>query len=83
MTILTLKSYQRAALYALRVLAQTEPLKGAALAFATAVELPYLRGLFGALLCVCLRIPTGGGETLAVNLRGCPGPAAQPGQPLA
>ena len=72
MTTLTLKSYQQAALDALRVFARNAQLKGAALAFAEAVGRPYNTEPFGAVPCICLRIPTGGGKTLmaahAVNV---------------
>jgi len=72
MTTLTLKSYQQAALDALRAFARSAQLKGAALAFAEAAGRPYNAEPFGAVPCICLRIPTGGGKTLmaahAVNV---------------
>lgn len=72
MTVLTLKSYQQAALDALRAFARSAQLKGAALAFAEAAGRPYNADPFGAVPCICLRIPTGGGKTLmaahAVNV---------------
>ena len=72
MTTLTLKSYQQAALDALRAFARAAQLKGAAMAFGEAVGRPYNADPFGAVPCICLRIPTGGGKTLmaahAVNV---------------
>ena len=72
MTTLTLKSYQQAALDALRAFARSAQLKGAALAFGEAVGRPYNTDPFGQVPCICLRIPTGGGKTLmaahAVNV---------------
>ncbi len=72
MTALTLKSYQQAALDALRAFARSAQLKGAALAFTEAVGRPYNTDPFGQVPCICLRIPTGGGKTLmaahAVNV---------------
>ena len=72
MTILVLKSYQQAALDALRAFARAAQLKGPALAFGEAVGRPYNAEPFGKVPCVCLRIPTGGGKTLmaahAVNV---------------
>lgn len=72
MTALTLKSYQQAALDALRAFARSAQLKGAALAFGEAVGRAYNAVPFGAVPCICLRIPTGGGKTLmaahAVNV---------------
>ena len=72
MTTLTLKSYQQAALDALRAFARSAQLKGAAMAFGEATERPYNADPFGAVPCICLRIPTGGGKTLmaahAVNV---------------
>ena len=72
MTTLTLKSYQQAALDALRAFARSAQLKGLALAFGEAVGRPYNADPFGAVPCICLRIPTGGGKTLmaahAVNV---------------
>ena len=64
MTTLTLKSYQQAALDALRSFAKSAQLKGAALAFAESVGRPYNPDPSGAVPCICLRIPTGGGKTL-------------------
>lgn len=72
MTTLTLKSYQQAALDALRAFARSAQLKGAAMAFGEAVGRPYNADPFGQVPCICLRIPTGGGKTLmaahAVNV---------------
>ena len=72
MTTLALKSYQQAALDALRAFARSAQLKGPALAFGEAVGRPYNAEPFGAVPCICLRIPTGGGKTLmaahAVNV---------------
>lgn len=72
MTTLTLKSYQQAALSALRAFARSAQLKGAALAFGEAAGRPYNADPFGQVPCICLRIPTGGGKTLmathAVNV---------------
>jgi type III restriction enzyme len=64
MPLLTLKSYQQAALDALRAFARAAQLKGPALAFGEQVGRPYNPDPFGAVPCVCLRIPTGGGKTL-------------------
>ncbi len=72
MTTLTLKSYQQAALDALRQFARAAQLKGPALAFGEMAGRPYNPDPFGAVPCICLRIPTGGGKTLmaahAVNV---------------
>ncbi len=72
MTTLSLKSYQQAALDALRAFARSAQLKGAAMAFGEAVGRPYNADPFGQVPCICLRIPTGGGKTLmaahAVNV---------------
>ncbi len=72
MATLTLKSYQQAALDALRVFARSAQLKGVALAFGEQVGRPYNADPFGAVPYICLRIPTGGGKTLmaahAVNV---------------
>ena len=72
MTTLTLKSYQQAALDALRAFARAAQIKGAAMAFGEATARPYNADPFGQVPCICLRIPTGGGKTLmaahAVNV---------------
>ncbi|WP_309678918.1 DEAD/DEAH box helicase family protein [Polaromonas sp.] len=72
MTLLSLKSYQQAALDALRAFARAAQLKGPALAFGEQVGRPYNPDPFGEVPCICLRIPTGGGKTLmaahAVNV---------------
>ena len=72
MTLLTLKSYQQAALDALRAFARAAQRKGPALAFGEQVGQPYNPDPFGDVPCICLRIPTGGGKTLmaahAVNV---------------
>ena len=72
MSLLTLKSYQQAALDALRAFARSAQLKGAAMAFGETVGRPYNADPFGQVPCICLRIPTGGGKTLmaahAVNV---------------
>lgn len=72
MTTLALKSYQQAALDALRAFARAAQLKGAAMAFGEQVGRPYNPDPFGETPCICLRIPTGGGKTLlaahAVNV---------------
>lgn len=64
MTTLALKSYQQAALDALKSFARSAQLKGPALAFGELAGRPYNPDPFGAVPCVCLRIPTGGGKTL-------------------
>ena len=64
MTTLTLKSYQQAALDALRSFARSAQLKGPAMAFGEQVRRPYNPDPFGEVPCICLRIPTGGGKTL-------------------
>ena len=64
MTILTLKSYQQAALDALAAFARSAQVKGPDLAFRAQVGSPYNNEPFGRTPCVCLRIPTGGGKTL-------------------
>ncbi|MFM2275707.1 MAG: hypothetical protein RL211_1579 [Pseudomonadota bacterium] len=72
MTTLTLKSYQQTALDSLAAFARTAQLKGPALAFGELAGRPYNPDPFGAVPCICLRIPTGGGKTLlaahAVNV---------------
>lgn len=72
MTVLLLKSYQQAALDALRAFVRSAQLKGPALAFGEQVGRPYNPDPFGEVPCICLRIPTGGGKTLmaahAVNV---------------
>ncbi len=72
MTTLALKSYQQAALDALRTFARAAQLKGPALAFGEQVGRSYNPDPFGEVPCICLRIPTGGGKTLmaahAVNV---------------
>ena len=67
MTPLALKSYQQAAFDALKRfahLAHLAQIKGPALAFGEQVGRPYNPDPFGETPCVCLRIPTGGGQTL-------------------
>ncbi len=64
MTTLTLKSYQQAALDALRTFARSAQFKGPALAFGEQVGRPYNPDPFGEVPCICMRIPTGGGKTL-------------------
>lgn len=64
MTTLALKSYQQAALDALRAFARAAQLKGPAMAFGEQVGRAYNPDPFGAVPCICLRIPTGGGKTL-------------------
>ena len=64
MTTLALKSYQQAALDALREFARSALLKGPVLAFGEQVGRPYNPDPFGEVPCICLRIPTGGGKTL-------------------
>ena len=64
MTTLTLKSYQQAALDALRAFARSAQLKGAAMAFKEQVGRTYNADPFREVPCVCMRIPTGGGKTL-------------------
>jgi type III restriction enzyme len=64
MTSLTLKSYQQAALDALGAFARAAQMTGPALAFGERVGRPYNPDPFGAVPCVCLRIPTGGGKTV-------------------
>jgi len=64
MTTLILKSYQQAALDSLAAFARLAQLKGPALAFGELSGRPYSTEPFGAVPCVCLRIPTGGGKTL-------------------
>ena len=64
MTSLTLKSYQQAALNALGAFARAAQMKGPALAFGEQAGRPYNPDPFGAVPCVCLRIPTGGGKTV-------------------
>ncbi|MBK8072677.1 MAG: DEAD/DEAH box helicase family protein [Ramlibacter sp.] len=64
MTGLTLKHYQQAALDALGAFARAAQIKGPALAFGELAGRPYTAEPFGAVPCVCLRIPTGGGKTV-------------------
>ena len=61
---ITLKSYQQAALNALGAFARAAQMKGPALAFGEQAGRPYNPDPFGAVPCVCLRIPTGGGKTV-------------------
>jgi len=63
MSTLQLKSYQQSALDALAAFARAAQMKGPTLAFAEMVGRPYNPDPFGAVPCVCLRIPTGGGKT--------------------
>ena len=73
MPYLTLKSYQQAALSTLQTFARAAQLKGPALAFGEHVGRPYNPDLFGAGPCICLRIPTGGGQTFnALQTNGHP-----------
>ena len=68
MTTLSLKSYQQAALDALARVARSAQMYGAAQAFREQAGHSsrhiYNGDAFGAVSCVCLRIPTGGGKTL-------------------
>ena len=64
MAHLTLKSYQQAALDAVRLFARSAQIKGAAAAFAEHAGRAWNPEPFGEVPCVCLRIPTGGGKTL-------------------
>ena len=64
MTTLALKSYQQTALDALTRFARAAQMNGPALAFGEQLGRPYNPDPFGAVPCICLRIPTGGGKTL-------------------
>ncbi len=65
MTVLTLKSYQQAALDTLAAFAHAAQAAGPAPAFGELAGRPYNADAFGAQMpCVCLRIPTGGGKTV-------------------
>ena len=64
MTTLSLKSYQQAALDTLARFARSAQMHGAAQAFREQAGHGYNGDAFGAVPCVCLRIPTGGGKTL-------------------
>ncbi|NJS36074.1 MAG: DEAD/DEAH box helicase family protein [Brachymonas sp.] len=67
MTMLTLKSYQQAALDALTGFLRHAAQIGAPAAFRAATQRGYADEVFGGLPCVCLRIPTGGGKTLLAS----------------
>ena len=56
MTALTLKSYQQAALDALRAFARAAQIKGPALAFGEQVGRPYNPDPFGEVPCICLGV---------------------------
>ena len=56
MPTLTLKSYQQAALDALRAFARAAQLKGPALAFGAQVGRPYNPDPFGEVPCICLGV---------------------------
>ena len=56
MTLLTLKSYQQAALDALRAFAGAAQLKGPALAFGEQVGRPYNPDPFAEVPCICLGV---------------------------
>ncbi len=67
MADLKLKNYQSAALSALSDFLHASTQVGAASAFQQQVERAYQAEPFGAVPCVCLRIPTGGGKTLMAS----------------
>ena len=56
MTLLTLKSYQQAALDALRAFFRAAQIKGPALAFGEQVGRPYNPDPFGEVPCICLGV---------------------------
>ncbi len=65
--MLTLKSYQQAALDALSAFLRSAQNVGAEAAFRQATQRAYAGEVFGRVPCVCLRIPTGGGKTLLAS----------------
>lgn len=65
--MLTLKSYQQAALDALTAFLRQASQTGASAAFRALTQRSYADEVFGAVPCVCLRIPTGGGKTLLAS----------------
>ncbi|HET7831462.1 MAG TPA: DEAD/DEAH box helicase family protein [Gallionella sp.] len=67
MADLKLKSYQSAALSALSDFLRASSQVGVASAFQQQVGRAYESEPFGAIPCVCLRIPTGGGKTLMAS----------------
>lgn len=67
MADLKLKRYQSTALTALSDYLHAASQKGAASAFQQQTGLMYQVEPFGAVPCVCLRIPTGGGKTLLAS----------------
>lgn len=67
MTTLQLKSYQQAALDALTAFLRQAQQTGAEAAFRALTQRSYADEMFGAVPCVCLRIPTGGGKTLLAS----------------
>lgn len=64
MPTFALKRYQQQALVALERYLRAARLHGAAAGFTAETGLGYHAEPFGAVPCVCLRIPTGGGKTL-------------------
>lgn len=67
MPTLSLKGYQQQALAALTDFLRRAAQVGAASAFQQIAGRPYGAEPFGAVPCVCLRIPTGGGKTLLAS----------------
>jgi type III restriction enzyme len=67
MADLKLKNYQSAALMALSDFLRASTQVGAASAFLQQTGRAYQAEPFGAVPCVCLRIPTGGGKTLMAS----------------
>ncbi len=65
--MLTLKSYQQAALDTLSAYLRSAQNVGAEAAFRQATQRAYAGEVFGGVPCVCLRIPTGGGKTLLAS----------------
>ncbi len=67
MAEMKLKNYQSAALLALADYLRLSSQVGAGSAFQQQAGRPYIAEPFGAVPCVCLRIPTGGGKTLMAS----------------
>jgi type III restriction enzyme len=67
MNTLKLKNYQETCLDALGNYLRAASQTGASAAFRQLTSRPYDDTVFGAVPCVCLRIPTGGGKTLLAS----------------
>lgn len=67
MASFALKQYQSTALASLAGFLRESALVGAKSAFQSSTGRPYIEAPSGAVPCVCLRIPTGGGKTLMAS----------------